>query len=147
VTKPIRAIEVSEAMRLCFDTLPPYDKTRYNISMLRAHDDGDCDDAIFVGDEDDFVILATDDNRFYVRPTLDDPTEGYTPMLERGCQAIEALEAGEPLELILPQVKTPCYYGAYVNTCEDAVRLAIQWLSFAPQDLPKIYNPPVVTPR
>ena len=145
---PIHALEVSPTMRLWLESLSPTSMLRFILHFNKS-DDGSgipSDDAIFIC-QDIFYILATDDNRFYVSPCYNDPTISTEEIAEQCRIAIADLNAGVPVELVIPKVKTPSYYGAYTTTCDEAVRLAISWLLLDVSELPKCYNPPIVKPR
>jgi len=126
----ITVIETSDELGQCFDNLVPEIKDLYQMTMglwlrLSSVDEKKlaCAQAIFVG-SNILAVVATSDSRFYV--------QFIKP---------EVYVAGSSQHSI-------GLYGAYVNSCSDAVDLAILWLSQPdfPAQLPKVKNHPTYLP-
>lgn len=141
---PIRVMKTSLALRQWYDSCSVLFKKIYAISMLRCDADGiPSASAIFINSYS-FFIVATDDNRFYVRPCQDAPFNTEEECLEQErLNLTDALLAAKTKLTLIPRIPVTCYYGAYTNTCEEAVQLALHWESLAPEKLPKNYNPPI----
>lgn len=139
----------SDALKQAFLRLSPETIDEYNLQFFDFTNESHLgDDSILVG-EDIFVILATSDNRFFIESCRGDPTELWDDIAEKAIIALEDLEAGVPIEMVVPQVKitTSFKYGKYIDDPDDVIQLAITWLRLPVEDYPKEYNPPIYTPR
>jgi len=141
-------LETSQTLRDCFAELHPNFVKNYDMDLMLHNPQAsiECDDTIFFGG-DQFIINATDDNRFYICPVFNDPDDTDEDRVDRAESALADLHAGVPVSVIFSGVTTPNYYGTYTTTCADAIATALMWKTIDPHDIPKCYNSPIQKDR
>lgn len=141
--KIVRVVEHSFPLRCYFANMAVELKQAFKVTLSVSNRDL-FGDAIFMHDRE-IVIQATDDGRYFVRPTIGDPTDVSgdvglmaAPILHHDGMGTHATER----TLAIPK---SCL-GAYASTPAMAVQIATYWDGyFTWETLPKEFNPPLLT--
>lgn len=114
----ISVLKFSQSLRDGYFNIPLDDRASMylNIQLNNPKSTFDMDyDVVFVG-SGRFMIYATDDTRYYIRPCLDNPQ--YSCCRSGVC------------------IEDACRCGSYVDSFDIAMKTAMDWMHLKPDQLP-----------
>ena len=119
VVSEVRLLKQSLPLREAYVALQKEVIETYRMELLTIEEDilfPVDHDVVFVG-EDDFIIYATEDNRYYVRPVKNDPTQKN------------------------PNTNGICLFGWYFSNFQESLDAAIRWMQIDPNNIPTCTPP------